>query len=66
MKDQIIRSAIISTFRHGRHTRICERCMLVVNTLGGPDETFYSPEELARFRAIPFEERCRHQREAKA
>ena len=55
-------STIIEHAANNRIYRTCLRCRMYVDDKENPDATIYSPEALARFAAIPDEERCRHRR----
>jgi len=58
-------SAIITTFRTGRQSRICARCMLFCDREGNPDPTYYNAAARAKLAAIPAADRCTHMREEK-
>lgn len=47
---------------NGRASRWCMRCNMHVNENGEIDQDYYTARQYSKFLAIPFEDRCDHNR----
>jgi hypothetical protein len=61
----IYKTAIITKFCGLRQLRSCMKCMLIVDSKGKPDPTYYNAEQLEAFAKIPEDQLCGHLREVK-